>query len=285
MRTIRRHWRWLRHAFVLAYTRNCFSVAKGAAYSGLLALFPVLSGAAAILVQIQAGPVQDLLASVLAEILPPGTQELVLTRFASSGQKPITLLVTAVALAVYAASGLMMSLMEGFNSVYRIEQGRPFLKQRAVAALLVFGTAVPAVAASSLVLFGTRTETNVIQWLQGVPEGVPLARGVLLGGYVARYLTAFGTVVLTTSLLYGLGPNRKQRWRRVWPGAVVATVLWLGATGAFAWYVRNLANYNVMYGSLGTVIALLVWMYVMAAIACVGCAYNAVIERSRRGLQ
>lgn len=285
MRTIRRHWRWLRHAFVLAYTRNCFSVAKGAAYSGLLALFPVLSGAAAILVQIQAGPVQDLLASVLAEILPPGTQELVLARFASSGQKPITLLVTAVALAVYAASGLMMSLMEGFNSVYRIEQGRPFLKQRAVAALLVFGTAVPAVAASSLVLFGTRTETNVIQWLQGVPEGVPLARGVLLGGYVARYLTAFGTVVLTTSLLYGLGPNRKQRWRRVWPGAVVATVLWLGATGAFAWYVRNLANYNVMYGSLGTVIALLVWMYVMAAIACVGCAYNAVIERSRRSLQ
>lgn len=282
MRKVRRHWRWLRHAFVLAYTRNCFSIAKGAAYSGLLALFPVLSGAAAILVQIQAGPVQNLLAYVLAEILPPGTEDMVLERFAASGQKPITLLVTAIALAVYAASGLMMSLMEGFNSVYRIDQGRPFLRQRAVAALLVFGTAIPAVAASSLVLFGTRTETNVIQWLQGVPEGVPLAKGVLITGYVARYATAFATVVLTTTLLYWLGPNRRQRWRRVWPGAVVATVLWLGATVAFAWYVRNLAHYNVMYGSLGTVIALLVWMYVMAAIACVGCAYNAVVERSRR---
>lgn len=282
MRLIRRHWRWLRHAFVLAYTRNCFSIAKGAAYSGLLALFPALSGAAAVLVQIQAGPVQELLASFLAEILPPGTEELVLTRFASSGQKPVTLLVTAVGLAVYAASGLMMSLMEGFNSVYRVEHGRPFLRQRAVAALLVFGTAVPAVAASSLVLFGTRTETNVIQWLQGVPEGVPLARGVLWAGYIARYLVSFGTVVLTTMLLYWVGPYRRQRWRRVYPGAVVATVLWLGATIVFAWYVRNLANYNVMYGSLGTVIALLVWMYVMAAIACVGCAYNAVIERSQR---
>ena len=57
--------------------------------------------------------------------------------------------------------------------------------------------------------------------------------------------------------------------------------LWLGVTVIFAWYVRNLANYNVMYGSIGGVIALIVWMYLLAAIALFGCEFNAERERIR----
>ena len=59
---------------------------------------------------------------------------------------------------------------------------------------------------------------------------------------------------------------------------VVATVLWLLATSGFAWYVRNMAHYNVMYGSVGAGIALLVWMYLMAAIALIGCEFNAELR-------
>jgi membrane protein len=51
------------------------------------------------------------------------------------------------------------------------------------------------------------------------------------------------------------------------------------ATTGFAWYVRNIANYSVLYGSIGAVIALLVWMYLLSVIALVGCEYNAVRER------
>jgi membrane protein len=99
---------------------------------------------------------------------------------------------------------------------------------------------------------------------------------------LARYAVALGATVLVTAALYYFGPYRQQRWKNVWPGAVVATVLWLGATLVFAWYVRNMANYNVMYGSIGTGIALLVWMYLMAAIAMIGCEFNAELERLRR---
>ena len=53
-------------------------------------------------------------------------------------------------------------------------------------------------------------------------------------------------------------------------------------TAGFGWYVRNLANYNVLYGSVGTSIALLVWMYMVAAIALVGCEFNAEWERMGR---
>jgi membrane protein len=79
--------------------------------------------------------------------------------------------------------------------------------------------------------------------------------------------------------MYLLGPNRPQRWRFVWPGAIVATVIWLAATQGFAWYVRDIADYNLLYGSIGAVIALLVWMYVLAAIALIGCEFNAEYER------
>ena len=72
---------------------------------------------------------------------------------------------------------------------------------------------------------------------------------------------------------------RRQRWTGVWRGAVLATGLWLGATTGFGWYVRNLANYNVLYGSVATSIALLVWMYLMSLIALLGCEFNAEYER------
>jgi membrane protein len=67
----------------------------------------------------------------------------------------------------------------------------------------------------------------------------------------------------------------------VWPGAFMATFFWLLTTLVFAWYVRNLANYNLLYGSIGGVIALLVWMYLLAVILLVGCAYNAEKERMK----
>ena len=64
---------------------------------------------------------------------------------------------------------------------------------------------------------------------------------------------------------------------------VPAFLLPLAATIGFAWYVRHLANYNVMYGSVGASIALLVWMYIMAVISLIGCEFNAEYERAAAG--
>jgi membrane protein len=66
----------------------------------------------------------------------------------------------------------------------------------------------------------------------------------------------------------------------MWRGAILATVLWFFATLGFAWYVRNMAGYNVIYGSISTGIALLVWMYLVALIALIGCEFNAEYERA-----
>jgi len=283
---------WLiRRAFIAAYEDNCYAIAKGAAYSVLLSLFPVLTTLAAILVQVRAQSIANLISAFLLRIVPPGTEDLIISRFREHGTRPVLLLISAILLSLFAASGAMLSLMEGFEAAYRIPTGRPFLKQRAMAIFLVLTVAIPAIIASSLILFGTRTEAAVLHGL-GLGKGdQELRTPIVVLGHTLRYAVGFATTVFVTGLLYYFGPNHRPdelqrrgvsrtRFMRVWPGAFLATTLWLAATLAFGWYVRHIANYNFFYGSVGTVIAMLIWMYLLSVIALVGCEYNAERERT-----
>jgi membrane protein len=274
-----RLWRQLRAAAYGAYLHDCFGIAKGAAYSALLSFFPVLTTVAALLVEAQSESVAHTIASFLYEVVPPGTEDVVRDLFLVHGQRPKWLLVGAVVLAAFAASGAMISLMQGFNATYQISAHRSFLQERGVALLLVFTTVLPLWAASGLIVFGERAEEGVISGLRLIPQGADLTGWVSLAGDALRYGIAFGTVVVVTALVYRLGPNRQLTFGSVFPGAVLATVLWLLATMGFAWYVRHLVNYNVLYGGVGAGLALLVWMYMLAVISLYGCEFNAVRER------
>jgi membrane protein len=273
-----RFWGLFRQASVAAYEDNCFGIAKGAAYSALLAFFPVLASIAAILAQVNAESVAHVFSRFLFEVVPPGTEDLVEKQFAVTGQRPVLLILAAAVLSVWAASGAIVSLMEGYGSAYRLPSGRPFLKERGVAILLVFTAAVPAIGSSALILFGARSERSMWGWLGLEPDAETKIWMSLLGS-VLRYALAIGATVLVTALMYCVAPNRPLKLRSVWPGAFLATFLWLLVTSGFAWYVRNIANYRLLYGSIGAVIALLVWMYLGAVISLVGCEYNAVRER------
>jgi membrane protein len=285
---LRRTFWLLRQALVAAYQDNCFSIAKGAAYSFLLSLFPVLTTLTSVLIQIKAQAVVRVIATFLSQVAPPGTEEIIVSRL-RRGDRPITLPVVAVLLSLWAGSGAIMSLMEGFQAAYRIPSGRPFLKQRSMAIFLLVISALPFVTASLLILFGDRTERSLVRALSGLPVA-ELSIPVQLGWRLARYLVAFGTTTFVTGLLYYFGPNHRPaidlagtqpagRFRRVWPGAFLATTLWLAATLGFAWYVRRIANYNFFYGSIGAVIILLIWLYLIACIFLIGCEFNAERER------
>jgi membrane protein len=273
-----RFWGLLQQTFVASYEDNCFGVAKGAAYSALLAFFPVLASIAAILAQVNADSVAHVISRFLFEVVPPGSEELVRNQFTVKVQRPFWLIMAAAVLSAWAASGAMMSLMEGFQAAYRLPTGRPFVKQRGVALLLVFIAAVPAVGSSAMILFGGRSERALMAWLGLLPTE-ELTNWVILFSSLLRYAIALGATVSVTALLYYVGTNRPLKLRTVWPGAMLATFLWLVATSGFAWYVRNIANYSVLYGSIGAVIALLVWMYLLSLITLFGCEYNAVRER------
>jgi membrane protein len=259
------------------YQDNCLGIAKGAAYSSLLAFFPVVTTLAAVLVQARASGISLTIAGILYEAVPPGTEDVVRSLFVVRGEQPRWLLILATLLAVFAASGAMMSLMEGFRAVYRLPDDRSFLHERAIAILLVFVSALPVLGASGLIVFGTREERALIPWL----NGVDLRDLLLMAGQLLRYAAAFGSFVIGTALVYYFGPNRKQSLLNLFPGAFLATLLWLLTTLAFGWYVRYISNYSLLYGSIGASLALLVWMYLLAVITLFGCEFNAARERSR----
>lgn len=280
----------LQRAFVAAYEDNCFAIAKGAAYSGLLSLFPVLTTITAILFQIRAESLVHFISRFLLEVVPPGTEELILSHLKDQGNRPIGLLIGATVLSLWAASGAMLSLMEGFDAAYRLPGGRGMLPERAISVLLVLIVALPAVLASAAVLLGSREESDLLRILGLASPDQDVKDSLLIAGRLVRYGLAFFTTVLVTGLLYYFGPNhrvdthakgkKKSRFWQVWPGAFVATFMWLAATAGFGWYVRNIARYNVIYGALGAGIILLVWLYLLTLIALVGCEYNAESERS-----
>jgi membrane protein len=274
-----RSWWLLKRAIVATYQDGGIGIAKAAAYSALLSFFPVLTALATILFQVNAERVSQIISRFLTVAVPPGSEELVQYSFALRGERPFNLLIAATFVSLWAASGLTSTLMEGFQAAYHLPSGRPVLKQRGVAILLVAIAAAPVLLASSLLLAGDRAERWVLATVGLIDTGEQLRGWVLWLGTGVRYLVAFGAIVLSSAGLYYFGPNRRQKWKHVWPGAFLATTVWLLATIAFTWYVRNIANYNLLYGSIGAVIALLVWLYVLSVIALIGCEYNAEHER------
>ena len=276
-------WRKLLVGSVIsAWRHGQIETAKAAAFSALVAFFPMLATTATVLVRVRAEFAAQTLERLLAEVLPPSAADLVVEHLARRGAQPVLLPVSAMALSVWAAGDVVSSLIEGFRAAYGLERARPFPADTLVALLLVAASLVPVLGAFALVLLGARVEEWAAAGLGLLPAGVELRGWVFMAGRLTRYAVAATAVAAGASMLYYFGPNRRQQWRYVWPGALLATALCLGATSLFAWYARNLAHYNVMYGSIAAVIALLMWMYLLALIALLGCEFSAAYEKLHR---
>ncbi len=272
----------LRHAALSTYADGLLEIAKGAAFSALLGFFPVLTTLATVLVQANAQWVSRTISNFLFEVVPPGTEDLVQYAFTAKGARPNALIALAALLSIWAASDVVVSLMTGFQAAYGTTNTRGFWQQRWIAVLLVFSTILPAIGASVLLVFGEAIEFVILRAAGLLGQETQLQGVVAFVGRSATIVLAMGALTLATSWLYRFAPSRPRGWKRVWPGAFVATVLGSFATLAFGWYVRNIATYNIMYGSIGAAIAMLVWLYLLSLIALFGCAFNAQAERLRR---
>ncbi len=272
----------LRRGAISVYEDGCLGIAKSAAYSGLLSFFPVLTTIALILLEVRAVEISGVISRFLFEVVPPGTEELVQRRFTVTGAKPASLIVVALLLSLWAASGLFLSLIEGFNAVYKLPRGRGVVHGRLVAVGLIFLCALPAFATSAMIVLGSRSEIWLVTATGVLDNADQFAGGIEVLGKLMRYAIALAALAVTMLFLYKLAPARPQSWVFLWPGALISTVLWVVATALFSWYVRNIADYNLFYGSIGAVIALLLWMYMLSLITLFGCAFNAEYERLRR---
>lgn len=263
----------LRRACWRAFEDDCFAHAKAAAYSSVLTLFPALLVIASILAYSRETHVLiQGVANAVGAVLPPGTSADALSYFHGGKQRPLRLLISASSITLFAASGVMISWMDGFRRAYRVEKTWGMWKERAVALFLVGLSFLPMSFATLLVAFGNYIET----WLS-LHSSREFGPFIFLLWTLGRWAIATLTSIAVISLIYHHGLPRTQPWHKVLPGACVATGLWFTATVVFAWYVRTVATYNLIYGSLGAAIALLVWMYILSIIVLVGVEFNAVL--------
>lgn len=263
----------LRRAIWRAFEHDCFAIAKGAAYSAILTVFPLLLLVASILTLSQTTEafIREM-AFAAGKIMPPDVSDAVMQYFEGSQARPIRLLVSASIITIMAASGVMISWMEGFRNAYRLPREWGILKERAIAIFLVLLAFGPMTAATLLVGFGNQIENWMVHHSLHV-----LGPYILLFWSGMRWFIATLTSIVVLSLIYHWGIPRTQPFYRVLPGAIVATVAWFAATVGFAWYVTRFANYKAIYGSLGAGIALLVWMYIVSIVVLIGAEFNALV--------
>jgi membrane protein len=259
-------------AFLRTLEHDQFAVAKAAAYSAILTLFPAVLLISSILTASHStlGFIREITFAI-GGIMPSGTAPALLTFFQGRKPAPFRMIVTSSVLTLWTGSGVMISCMEGFRRAYQLPKTWNLTQERLVSFLLVFLAGVPMAFASFLLAFGNQIE----HWL-AFHANRDLDLYLLAMWTVVRYLLAVVTTIAVIALIYHHGLPRTQPWHRVLPGSVLATVLWFASTTIFGWYLRHYADYGVIYGSVGTAIALLIWLYIVSLVILIGAEFNAL---------
>ena len=185
-------------------------------------------------------------------------------------------LVVGIAGALWAASGYVSAFGDASNSIYEVEEGRPFWKlkplQLAVTFVLIL---IAAIVALALVLSGP---------IVGALGGALGVSDTVLGVWrYAKWPAMLVLVLLIFGVLYYTAPNARVsgvRW--VSGGAILAVVAWILASIAFALYVGNFGSYNKTYGALGGVVVFLLWLWLTNLALLLGAEFNAETERAKQ---
>jgi membrane protein len=184
-------------------------------------------------------------------------------------------LILGVGAALWTASGYVGAFMRASNAIYEREEGRPFYLLRPLQILV---TLVLVLMAALVVL--SLIATGPVA--KAVGDAVGLGDTALTAWNIAKWPVLLVVVMLMLAILYWSAPNAKPAgFRWISPGAVLAVLVWIVASAAFAFYVANFGSYNKTYGTLGGVIVFLVWMWISNIAVLLGAELNAETERGR----
>ncbi len=237
-------------------------------FYGILALFPFLLFVVALASCVITPSAAQQLVDQLSQVATGPAGQIVGERIQQlGGQQDVKLLGFGALGAIWAASGGVNALIGALNRCYDVKEGRPFWKVRGIAivttivsGILALGAALVAVATAPIASWVGGPIGTAIGWLR-----LPVAGLIMM---------------LLWALLYHVLPDVEQTFKLITPGSVVGVVLWVIASWGFSKYVSNFGRYDRMYGSLGGVIVLLLWMWISTLVLLVGAEINAVIEQS-----
>jgi membrane protein len=256
---------------------NLTDWAAALTYYGIQAIFPALLALVSILGLIGTSATQPLINNIAG--VAPGPAKTIVTSAITNLQQNKgasgVLFVVGIALALWSASSYIGAFIRASNSIYEVEEGRPFYVLRPVQlAVTLVMVVLLAVSAVAVVVSG-----GLAQKLGNL---VGVGSTAVDVWNIAKWPVLLLIVSLMFSILYWAAPNVKQpKFRWFTPGGLLAVVIWIVASLAFAIYVANFANYNKTYGSLGGVIIFLVWLWISNIAVLLGAEFNAELERTR----
>jgi membrane protein len=250
-------------------------IAAGVAFYGMFSIFPALAAVIALFGLVADPAIVISQLELIREFVPEGAYLILQSQIQRllSAQTGTLGWATALSLslALWSARAAVGALVRGINAVY----GQP-LRGGLWHIAVAFGLTIALIGVAITALL---TVVIAPVFLAFLP--VSWGTGVVLE--VVRWGTAFFVLVVGLGLLYRYGPNRPRReLGLVSAGSLMVIVLWFAASLGFNFYLSNFGSYNEVYGSIGAVAAMLMWLYISAYLILLGAALNAILEKRRR---
>ncbi|MDL5049324.1 YihY/virulence factor BrkB family protein [Oscillatoria amoena NRMC-F 0135] len=259
--------------------------ANGVAFNFIIAIFPAIIFLFTLIPYVSAyfpSLNTEAIMQFLGEQLPPSMFEVISSTVLDivSNQRG-GLLSFGFLLSLYLSTNGMMALMRAFNACYKTIENRGALKARFIATALTINLAVALLVAIALLIIGQLVLNYVTTNLNELP-GINLDGATVYLLFALRFIVIFIVFFLVIASMYYFGPAIHYNWRFFSIGSTVATFLILGVSYGFSYYITHFGTYNKIYGSIGVLIALMIWIQLITIVLLAGYELNASIHDSRR---
>jgi membrane protein len=254
--------------------------ASALAYNSLLAFFPGLIFLITLIPYVPVKNFQTVLLQLVSSILPNNAYLAFQNTIEDIVKKQNgKLLSFGIVTTLYFATNGISNLMRAFNSSSLIVEKRSWLKRRMIATALFVVISIFLMLAIAIMVAGQGVIGMVQKHIASHSSFWVFL--ILLSKWLIIVVIFFGTV----SLLYRYGPAHKLKWPFLNPGSILATALAVLTSLGFTYYINNFSSYNKLYGSIGTLIVVMIWLYLNALILLIGFELNANIDLSKRSIK
>ncbi len=259
---------------------NITTRANAIAFSLFLAIFPAIITIFTLLPMMPfTTDYVDLISSSLRGVLPDDAHDYLIDLISSiTAVKREGLFSLGFLLAVFFASSGMLTLMDGFDKSYmQVYKTRSWFRKRYVALNMMIILFVLLLMSFVLVIVGNVVLDEVVAYFE-------ISRGVDVSLTILRWVLALLLIYSAITLIYRYGPSMHKRTPLISSGAILATILSLFTSLGFSYFVNNFGRYNEIYGSIGALIVIMIWLQINAFVILIGYELNASIAVNRKRL-
>ena len=250
--------------------------ASSLAFNFFLAFFPSIIVLFTLIPYIPIVDLQETLMELISTILPPNTNEIAFSTIYDIINNPRSgLLSIGFVLTIFFATNGVNSLIEAFNSSYHINESRSIIQQRLLSLGITFLLSCILMITILLIMF-SKTVVNYLISAEIIEN--KSIEYILFGKWMVIIIMIF----IGISIIYHFGPTIKKKFKLFTPGSIISTCLIIVTYSFFNYYISNFAEYNKVYGSIGTLIIILLWMYINSIILLIGFELNASIFNAKK---